>query len=116
MPVQVVGGDVEQDRDIESKRGDQLELKGARLDDVGPLAAERRKGEGRRAEIATHLDRPSGTREDVADQRGRCRFAIRASYSNIAGLGLSSAQEFEIADDQIGRAHVCTPVTRGYLV
>ena len=42
---------------------------------------------------------PSRAREDVADQRGRRRFAVGAGDSDIARVRLSAAQQFDIADD-----------------
>ena len=105
MPLEVIGGDVEQYRDVEGERGDQLQLKRAGFEHIGAVAAERHQRQRRGAEIAADLDPPFGGSQDVAEQRRRRRFAVGAGDADIASRGLRPAEQFDVADDlDTGRA------------
>ena len=99
VPVEMVGGDVEQHRDIEGERLDQVELKRTRLQNINPVRAERRQRQRRRAEIAADFDPLSGLAENVADQRRRRRFAVGAGNPDITRRRLRASEQFDIADD-----------------
>ena len=100
MPVEMVRGDVEQHRDVEGERVDQLELERAQL---RAHRCRRCRAAPATAPAVPRLP-PISTRrpalaEDVADQRRRRRFAVGAGDADIARLGLCPAEQLDVADD-----------------
>ncbi len=83
-----------------ARLGRQLELIGAHLEDVGPVRAQWLERQRRHADIAADGDAPAARLQDVADERGGGRFAVRAGDAEIARRALAQRQELDVADDR----------------
>ena len=84
VAVDMVGRDVEPDRDIGAEGLEQLELVGRELQHIDAARAERRQIERAAADIAADFAAPAGLGEDVADQRRRRRLAVGAGDADEA--------------------------------
>ena len=104
VPVQMVGADVEEDSSVETRLLDQVELKGGAFEDIDAGRSESRERKGGRAEIAADRHRPSGVGEQVSDQGGGRRLAVRAGYADHPRFRRRFAQQFDIADHRTGGA------------
>jgi len=78
VPVEVIGGQVQHHADVGAKCLDGLELKTAHLRHRDrQIAGGFHARKQRRADVATHEHRNAGGLQDVADERGRRRLAVR---------------------------------------
>ena len=99
VTVDVVGRDVDQHRDVEHVREDELELIGGEFEDIGARGAERIERQHRRPEIAADRRLLAGGFEDVADQRRDRGLAVGAGDADEPGAGLGPRHELDVADD-----------------
>ncbi len=102
VPVEMVGLEVQQQRDVGRERHRVLELEGAGLADHGrvavapTVAGERADGE---PDVAGDVDRPPRRAPDRAEQLGRRRLAVRAGHRDERALDEPPA-ELELAVDR----------------
>ena len=78
IAIHVIGRDVQQQRDVRAERVDGLELERRELEHVRARPLEIDGGDQRLADVAGDDRLPSGDFEDLADERGRRRLAVRA--------------------------------------
>ena len=99
MALEMVGREVQPDRDVGAEAARQIELVGRHFEHVGAPLAGRLEIERGAADIAADGDR-TGDREHVAEQRRRRRLAVGAGDRDEAGAAFRLApQKLDVADD-----------------
>ena len=98
MPVEVVGRDVEQYRDLRREAQRVLELKRGHLASDDRVGRERPGERAQRgADVPGHRDRDPAGAEDMADQLDRGRLAVR-SRDRDEVVGQQPPAELELAE------------------
>ena len=98
----MVGGDVEQHRDVAIEALRQVDLVARQLEHIDPAFGERVLGEDRQADIAAHRARHARGLEDVVDERGGGRLAVGAGDADDLvrrKLGPGAGEQLDVADD-----------------
>ena len=99
MPVQMVRGDIDEQRHVAGQRGDQLQLIGRQFQHIIAVIAQRLEFDGRAADIAADFQLASGLAQDMAQKRGGRGFAVGAGDGDITRVGAGANQKFDVADD-----------------
>ena len=109
MPVEVVGRQIQKNGNVRAKRIDPFELEAAELGHgnaliAGFIRAPRppRESDERRANISGNHRRRARARQNMADERSRRRFSIRAGHADQPSSQEAPAQ-FDFAPDRHAR-------------
>ncbi len=102
----MIGGEIGQHRHVRREAGRQIDLIGGNLQHIDRPGRGRSQIERGPADIAADLGGVAAGGQDMADQRGRRRFAVGAGHRNhgravrlTCGATDFAHEDFEIADD-----------------
>jgi hypothetical protein len=102
IPVEMVGGDIQQHRNVAIEALREVDLIARQLEHIDAAFWQRVLGEDRQADVAAHRRRHARGLEDVVDERGRRRFAVGAGDADDLvrrELGAGAGEELDVADD-----------------
>ena len=102
IPIEMIGRDVEQHRDVAVEALGQVDLVARQFEDIDAAFGERVLRQDRQADVAAHQARHARGLEDVVDQRGGGRLAVGAGDADDLvrrKVGAGAGEQFDVADD-----------------
>ena len=103
----MVGGDVEQHRDLADEAVGQVELEARQFEDIDAAVRQRLLRQDRRTDVAAEARRDAGGDEDMVDQRGGGRLAVGPGDGDDLVRrqpGACLREQLDVTDDRDARA------------